>query len=138
MIAWLKLYAGATGNKVIRLFIVTFIAGLTVLVFAQENFSREFKAMRVPQGKIITLSLDSNSATGFSWQLVKISDKTVLEFVKKEYIPVSEGKISSAGVEKWSFKTLKSGQAVVILEYKRPWEKDVPAAKREEYNIFVE
>lgn len=137
MIAWLKLYAGVIGSRVVRVFITIFLAGLTALVFAQGDFSHKFKAMRVPQGKIITLSLDSNPTTGFSWQLVKISDKTILEFVKKEYVSSSGGKIGSAGVEKWNFKTFKSGQVVVILEYKRPWEKDVPAAKKEEYSIFV-
>lgn len=137
MIAWLKLYAGVTGNRVIRTFIAIFLVGSSTLVFAQGDFSHKFKAMRVPQGKIITLSLDSNPTTGFSWQLVKISDKKILEFVKKEYVPAAGGKAGSPGVEKWSFKTLKSGQVEVILEYRRPWEKNIPAEKREVYSIFV-
>ncbi|PIQ90080.1 MAG: hypothetical protein COV71_05925 [Candidatus Omnitrophica bacterium CG11_big_fil_rev_8_21_14_0_20_41_12] len=137
MIAWLKLCAGATVSKASKLFIAIFLVGLTVLVFAQENFSHQFKALRVPQGQIITLSLAFNPSTGFSWQLVKISDKKVLEFVKKEYVPVSGERIGSPGVEKWSFKTLRRGQAEVVLEYRRPWEKDVPAEKKEEYSIFV-
>lgn len=137
MSAWLRRCAGVTGSRLLKLSVTIFFIGLTSLVFAQKDFSREFKAIRVPAGKIITLNLGSNPSTGFSWQLVKISDKEVLEFVKKEYIPDAGRQIGSSGVEKWSFKTLKSGQAEVILEYRRPWEKNVPAQKREEYSIFV-
>jgi inhibitor of cysteine peptidase len=94
--------------------------------------------MRVPLGKIITIALDTNPTTGFSWQLASISDKNVLEFVKKEFSPF-EGKkpVGSGGIENWSFKTLKIGQVVIVLEYIRTWEKNVPAAKREEFSIFV-
>ncbi len=138
MSAWLKLYAEATASKAIKLFIITFFVGLTVLVFAQENFAHKFRAMRVPPGRIITLSLDSNPTTGFSWQLVGIPDKKVLRFVNRGYVPLTQDKIGSPGVEKWSFRTLESGQTVIVLEYRRPWEKDLPAAKREEYSIFVE
>lgn len=137
MIAWLKLYAGATGSRAAKLFLAVFLVGLTVLAFAQENFSHKFRALRVPPDKIITISLDANPTTGFSWQLVTLSDKTVLEFVKKEYVPVVTDRAGSPEIEKWSFKTLKRGQAVIIFEYRRLWEEKVPAVKREEYNIFV-
>lgn len=120
-----------------RLSIAILLLGLSSLVFAQKDFSREFKVMRVPLGKIITIALDANPTTGFSWQLVSISDKNVLEFVKKEFSSAKEKLIGSGGVENWSFKTLKSGEAVIVLEYSRIWEKNVPAAKREEFSIFV-
>ncbi len=124
-------------NFIFRLSIIILLFGLVSLVFAQQDFSREFKVIRVPAGKIITLALDANPTSGFSWQLVKISDKNILEFVKKEFF-AAEGKlIGAGGVEKWSFKTLKGGQAVIVLEYRRAWEKDIPAQKREEFSIFV-
>lgn len=138
MIAWLRRCAGVTGSRLVKLCAVIFFTGLVSLGFAQENFAHKFRAMRVPPGRIITLSLDSNPTTGFSWQLVGIPDKKVLRFVNREYLPLSQDKIGSPGVEKWSFRTLESGQTAIVLEYRRPWEKDIPAAKREEYDIFVE
>jgi predicted secreted protein len=120
-----------------KLFIFILLLGLARLAFAQKDFSREFKVMRVPMGKIIKLSLEANPTTGFSWRLVSISDKSVLEFLKKEFIPAGEKLAGAGGVENWSFKTLKSGQSVIVLEYSREWEKDVPAAKREEFSVFV-
>ncbi len=123
---------------VLRLAIVILFLGLNVCAFAQQDFSRRFKAMRVPSGKIITIPLETNPATGFSWQLIKISDKMVLEFIKKEYIANSGKLVGSGGTENWIFKTLKNGKAIIVLEYRRPWEKNLPAQKREEFNVFVE
>lgn len=146
MAAWLKLCAGVIVSRqvklmkrfVFKLSVTILFLCLTVPVFAQKDFFRQFKATRVEVGKIITISLEANPSTGFSWQLVKISDKAVIEFVKKEYAAIS-GKpaAGSGGIENWSFKTLKKGKAVIIFEYRRPWEKDVPAAKIEEFNVFI-
>lgn len=122
---------------VFKLSVIIFLMGLFRLAFAQKDYSREFKVIRVPHGKIIAIDLDANPATGFSWRLADISDKNVLEFVKKEFFPAKGGLIGAGGVEKWSFKTLESGKASVIFEYAREWEKDIPAAKRKEFNIFV-
>ena len=120
-----------------KLLILIFLLGSTCLTFAQKDFSRESKVMQVPQGKVITIVLDTNPTTGFSWRLVSISDKNILEFVEKEFSSAQSKLIGSGGIEKWSFKTLKSGKAIIVLEYIREWEKDVPAAKREEFSVFV-
>jgi len=120
-----------------KLLILILSLGLARLAFAQKDFSREFKVMRVPQGKIITIALNANPTTGFSWRLVSISDKNVLEFVKKEFLATGGKLVGAGGVENWSFKTLKGGQAVIVLEYSRSWEKDIPAVKREEFSVFV-
>jgi predicted secreted protein len=122
---------------IFKLFVIIVLMGLFRLAFAQKDYSHEFKVIRVPHDKIITIDLDANPTTGFSWRLASISDKNVLEFVKKEFFPDEGGLIGSGGVEKWSFKTLESGKTSVILEYVREWEKDIPAAKRKEFNIFV-
>ena len=113
------------------------LLGLTCLALAQKDSSRGSKVIRVPQGKIITLVLDANPTTGFNWRLASISDKNILEFVKKEFLPAESKLVGAGGKEKWSFKTLKSGKAVIVLEYIREWEKDVPAAKIEEFSVFV-
>lgn len=114
--------------------IIVFLSLITC-AFAQKDFSHRFKAMRVPSGKIITIPLEADHSTGFSWQLTKISDKTVIEFVKKEYTGKKEG---PGAIERWSFKTLKKGKAALIFEFKRPGEKDIPAQRSEEFTVFIE
>ncbi|MDD5561065.1 MAG: protease inhibitor I42 family protein [Candidatus Omnitrophica bacterium] len=120
-----------------RLIILILPLALFTMAFAEGDFSREFKIIRLPQGKSMTIDLKSNPATGYSWRLAAISDKGVLEFLKKEFFPAEEKLLGAGGVEKWSFKTLKSGKATVVFEYAREWEKDAPPAKKEEFSIFV-
>jgi len=123
---------------VFKLSVVILFLSLTTLVFAQKDFSKKFRTIRVPAGKIITIPLESIPSTGFSWQLVKISDKMVLEFVKKEYVANLNELVGSEGIENWSFKTLKKGKVVIVFKYRRLWEKDSPNQKKDEFNIFVE
>lgn len=118
-----------------RLIILIVFSSLVPCVFAQKDFSHRFKAMRVPTGKIITIPLEADYSTGFSWQLTKISDKTVIEFVKKEY---TEKKESPGVIERWSFKTLKKGKAALIFEFKRPGEKEITGQRSEEFTVFIE
>ncbi|MFA6357549.1 MAG: protease inhibitor I42 family protein [Candidatus Omnitrophota bacterium] len=125
-------------KKTIFSLLIIFLICIVSIVFAGQDFSRKFKVIRVPLGKVIAIPLDSNPSTGFSWQLVKISDKMILEFVKKEYIANSGNTVGSGGIESWSFKTLKHGTAIIVLEYVRAWEKDLATAKKEEFTVFVE
>ena len=123
---------------ILRPYLIILFLSFAGLVFAQKDFDRAFKAFRVPPGKIITLSLEVIPSTGFSWQLVKISDEKVLKFLKKEYFSSKEKLVGAPGQEDWSFQTQEKGKAVVVFEYRRVWEKDVPAQKIEEFNVFVE
>ncbi len=107
-------------------------------VLAQNNFSRNFKSLRLPAHKVFTLTLESCPTTGFSWQLTRISPLAVLEFVKREYQVKTSDLPGSLGAEVWSFRTLQCGRAVIRFENRRVWEKEVPAAKIEEFYIFVE
>ena len=45
----------------------------------------EGQVVEVIVGTMLTLTLDSNPTTGFSWQLADISDPTVLEEVGHEF-----------------------------------------------------
>jgi len=117
------------------IFVVLFLS-LFVSVFAQDDFSRRYKAIRIPLGKTFTIDLDSNPSTGFSWQLVDISEKNILEIVKKEYVNAGSITVGTPGAERWSFKTVNTGKTVLTFEYRRPWE-DEQAQKIETYTIIV-
>lgn len=117
------------------IFVILFLS-LFVSVSAQDDFSRRYKGIRIPLGKTFTIDLDSNASTGFSWQLVDISDKKVLEIVKKEYVNAGSLTVGAPGIERWSFKTVKTGKTVLTFEYRRPWEGNEQAQKIETYTII--
>jgi inhibitor of cysteine peptidase len=99
----------------------------TMPTFVDESYSG--KEYRMSAGSTLQVGLNSNPSTGFSWQLVQISDATVLEKVNNIYetpmVKRQEGSpplVGAGGKEFWTFKGLKPGTAVISMEYSRPWE----------------
>jgi len=74
----------------------------------------------------LTVNLESNPTTGYSWELIRISDKTVLENVGHGYVePEAGAPLGTGGEEAWTFKALKRGKSSVAMEYRRPGEQGV-------------
>ena len=79
--------------------------------------------VEVAAGGSVTVMLESNPTTGFSWsEDAQISDPAVLEQVSHEYVAPDSEMVGATGQEVWKFKALKEGKATVYMEYSRPWE----------------
>lgn len=124
-------------NFIFKLLTIVLFLSFIVSAFAEGNFSRKYKGIRIPLGKTFTIDLDSNPSTGFSWQLANISDKTVLEIVKKEYVGQGSLTVGSPGTERWIFKSVGIGKTALTFEYKRSWEDKEEAQRTEVYSIIV-
>jgi predicted secreted protein len=75
---------------------------------------------------VILIALDSNPTTGYSWEASY--DETRLELVEETYELgeyVKQGLVGAGGTELFRFKALKSGEAQITMEYKRPWETEI-------------
>lgn len=95
------------------------------------------KAITVPQDKILHFALEGNMTTGYMWEIAGFGGSSVLRRMGKyEYKPDSN-RIGSAGVQSFKFETKEKGDAKVIFEYRRPWEKDMQPAKRYTVKITV-
>jgi predicted secreted protein len=75
-------------------------------------------------GDTFSIVLDSNRTTGYKWDLVSISNRKIILYVRNEYKPVKTALIGAGGMEYWHFKAIKPGKAVVTMKYSRPWEKN--------------
>ncbi len=76
-------------------------------------------------GGTLTLTLESNASTGYSWQLDSISDPSVVAYVSNEYVPPApvEGDmmiVGAPGEEVWKFRATASGQAIIKMVYVGP------------------
>jgi inhibitor of cysteine peptidase len=87
------------------------------------------KEIQMATGSILQVGLNSNPTTGFKWELIQISDASVLEKVSDKFetpmIKQKEGSppiVGAGGKEFWQFKALKKGTAAISMEYSRPWE----------------
>jgi copper homeostasis protein (lipoprotein) len=96
------------------------------------------KVIEVRAGEKVTVRLVSNRSTGYGWAFLT-SGSNALTRLASEYTQVvgAEGKPGSDGIESWYFQAKDSGQQELRFEYRRPWERNVPAAKSANYTIRV-
>jgi alanine dehydrogenase len=95
------------------------------------------KKFEVAAGEEVVMTLDSNPTTGYGWALASPLDEKVLELARSEYVPNSTLVVGSGGREIWTFRAVGPGRTKVSFKYVRPWEKDAPPAKTEEFTVMV-
>lgn len=110
------------------------------------------KEVEVAVGGSLTVHLKSDPATGFEWELVTITDETVLVEVEHEYVgpeaeapegpgskeePVAPPEPVPPKEEWWAFKALKQGESIISMEYSQPWEGSTKAARTFVLTVIV-
>lgn len=87
-------------------------------------------------GETLTITLESNPTTGYSWQVMEINSTVLLQQGEPEYeqSPNSEGLVGAGGMERFRFEALAPGETTLVLGYMRPWESVQPI---ETYSIQV-
>jgi len=90
-------------------------------------------------GDTLTLTLDSNPTTGYSWQVMKIDNGILVRNGDPEYKQVagSEGLVGAGGTEKFHFDVVGTGTTTLELGYMRPWE-SVPPIETFTIQVFVQ
>lgn len=89
-------------------------------------------------GDTLEINLPSNAATGFSWQLIQISDPSILQYTGNTYAANSTPLPGAPGNESWLFKPLKSGTTSVLMQYSQPWTGGIKGAQSIAVTIIVE
>ena len=129
-----------------RLFAIPFAAVAIASLMTTHPARAADKAsttVKVTAGQEFTITLEANHTTGFSWQLAKPLDETLVKSVKNDYKPTPQKAGGSpmtgvGGTETWTFKAVKSGKTPIEFKYVRPWEKDKEPAKTATYQIVME
>jgi predicted secreted protein len=88
--------------------------GMKVYTKADKNITAKV-------GEQFAIELESNASTGYSWQLTGTLSPVVAK-VSNTYIPgPNADKLAGApGTEKWVFKGVSKGDALVQMEYMPP------------------
>jgi inhibitor of cysteine peptidase len=116
----------------IGLISIALLATTACSVSAQElsvNESYSGKQVEIAKGGSLTITLESNSTTGYSWELKEIGDTSILKKIDNKYEAPTNGLIGAAGKEVWNFKALKTGKTTLNMEYSQPWEGGEKGAK---------
>ena len=96
------------------------------------------KTVQVGVGGTVTLTLESNPTTGFSWNKVEDVDKSILKLEKNDYKQKSSpaGMVGVGGRNTIVYRALKAGKAKIDLIYMQPWEPD--SSFNTKYTVTVE
>ncbi len=79
------------------------------------------QSIEVPEGGEVTLEVSGANTTGYLWKLD--ANPEAVEIVGHEII-ADENSFGGAGVERFTLKALRQGEATVRLELRAPWESD--------------
>jgi len=90
-------------------------------------------------GDMMTLTLESNPTTGYSWQVLAIDNRVLIQDGDPEYKSDSgsDGAVGAGGTETFRFKAVGAGGTSVELGYMRPWE-DVPPIETFSLQVVVQ
>ncbi len=97
------------------------------------------KQVTLAVGGILTITLESNITTGYSWnENATISDRTVVNQTSHKYQPPANQIPGAGGQEVWTFTGLAPGNATISMEYKRPFEPNNPPANTFNVTVIVQ
>jgi inhibitor of cysteine peptidase len=97
------------------------------------------KTVTVTEGVNLLVKLPANPSTGYKWEVVSTDRSFGYPSVTK-FSPSSSG-VGSGGVQRFTWKTKGAlslvGEHTVKMEYKRSWEKNLPATKTFTFTVDI-
>lgn len=92
----------------------------------------------VEQGKTFSIQLPANRTTGYQQQITSI-DSHYLELQEQKYEQSDKQKklMGAPGFEHFTFKAINAGKTVVLIDYKRPWEKDSAPVEQNKIQVTI-
>jgi inhibitor of cysteine peptidase len=106
----------------------------TVTVTDKEKDTK----VKLGKGDTLELKLEALPSAGYSWQVVKVNEDLLKQQGKATFEKPEKKLIGAKVKQVFRFKAEKAGTGTLELEYKRPFEKDKPAAKTFKVSVTVE
>jgi inhibitor of cysteine peptidase len=85
------------------------------------NDSSSGKKIEIAVNGTLTISLNANATTGFTWQLTDNTDPEVLQLTDNSYHTTIGGQLGGEGKQIWTFTTLKPGITTLTMDYSQSW-----------------
>jgi len=85
---------------------------------------------------LLTVSLDSEPANGYKWQVSEFTGDKVIEISDNRYRAPENGEVF--GKEIWTFNIVKSGTGIISMEYNPPQESSITNFRKLEMTIVAQ
>lgn len=93
--------------------------------------------VKVAPDQNLVIRLASNPSTGFSWKVAVIDPQYLQQQGERVYEHADPQMIGAGGTDVFTFKAVKKGHTVLVLDYVRPWEKK-PAETTFTLNVSID
>ncbi len=93
--------------------------------------------VQVGVGQQVTLELQSNPTTGYSWELTSAPDTAVVRIVSDTYVPPAQQIPGAGGSQRIVVEGVAAGEMTLEFGYRRPWETDVPPTETADFQVTV-
>jgi predicted secreted protein len=119
-----------------------FLAGMFLVVLAltacTPKPSSPDQVIETGPGKNFQIIIESNPTTGYHWEIVGELDKSVVEFVNKEYKSSgAPGLVGAGGIDIWTFKAVAAGETQITLGSYPPSSTATDPAQTETFTVHV-
>lgn len=114
------------------------ISLLLVLAACSPTPTNPDQTIEATAGTTFQIIIDSNPTTGYHWEIVGELDKSMVEFVSKDYKSTSQpGLAGGGGMDIWTFKAVSTGKTKITLGYYPPSNNPTDPAQTETFSIEV-
>ena len=123
------------------------LAALAVALFAEACTPTPTEAtvteanngqrVQVSSGQVLSINLEANPSTGYSWQVSAISSNILQQTGDPEFKSDST-LVGAPGKQLIRFKVIAKGEGKLELVYHRPWEKDTPPERTFSVNVTAQ
>lgn len=79
-------------------------------------------------GQTLIVSLPSNPATGYRWNLRETSSELLKSLGPEVFSTPDSDLVGGDGISTWRFEARNTGHGRLLLTYQRPWETDAEPA----------
>lgn len=94
------------------------------------------KHITLAAGRLLNVRLPATPGSGYSWSVAALQPR-VLEPAGSTLEREGELQPGASATQVLSFRAASTGDSPLVLEYRRPWERDVPAAKTFRLDVHV-
>jgi len=102
----------------------------------QVDRSYDGREVTIAVGEIVEISLAENPTTGFRWDL-EVKPEPACTLVRSTFEPAT-GPPGKGGTHRWQFRAVRSGTGEIVLEYRRPWERNTPPGQTFKLSLRVQ
>jgi inhibitor of cysteine peptidase len=94
------------------------------------------RQIQIGQGQTLAISLPGNPSTGYLWQVDTVDDQVLAQTKAMTFTPASE-EVGASGLQTFHFQAIRSGEILLRLVYRRPWEKKAEPLKAFSIQVSV-